>query len=109
MKLLTDATLKAEFKEISLINLWADISREYEQLSDMVLKFLLPFTNTEPIERAFSYTFIKNKYCSKLNAVPDLRLYLTLFEPGLKKYMPQNKLKDHTKHWLCMKYLLYVI
>ena len=60
IELLTDSTLKAEFKEKSLINFWADISREYEQLSDKVLKFLLPFTTTELTERAFSsHTFIK--------------------------------------------------
>ena len=73
-------------RKIPFINFWADISREYERLSGKALKFPLPFINTELIERAFcSNTFIKNKYRSKLNAVPDFRLYLTSDEPDFEK------------------------
>ncbi|XP_043927880.1 zinc finger BED domain-containing protein 5-like [Protopterus annectens] len=73
IELSTDSTLKAEFKGHFLINFWGNISGEYEQLSDKALKFLLPFTSTELADRAFSsYVFIKNKYCNKLNALPDL-------------------------------------
>jgi hypothetical protein len=40
----------------------------------------------ELVERVFSsYTFIKYKYRNKLNASPDLRLYLASFEPDFKK------------------------
>ncbi|XP_043914064.1 zinc finger BED domain-containing protein 5-like [Protopterus annectens] len=73
IELSTDSTLNAEFKGHFLINFWANISREYEQLSDKALLLLLPFTSTELAERAFSsYVLIKNKYRNKLNAVPDL-------------------------------------
>jgi hypothetical protein len=57
IELLTDTTLKAEFKEKSLINVWADISREYEQLSDQALKFLLPLTNKE-LSEGFPFLYL---------------------------------------------------
>jgi len=38
------------------------------------------------VERAFSlYIFIKNKYRNKLNAAPDLRLYLASIDLDFKK------------------------
>ncbi|XP_043934413.1 zinc finger BED domain-containing protein 5-like [Protopterus annectens] len=86
IELSTDSTLNAEFKGHFLINFWANISREYEQLSDKALLLLLPFTSTELAERAFSsYVLIKNKYRNKLNAVPDLRLHPSSVEPNFKK------------------------
>ncbi|XP_043932352.1 zinc finger BED domain-containing protein 5-like [Protopterus annectens] len=85
IELSTESTLKAEFKGHFLINFWANISREYEQLSEQALLFLLPFASTELAERAFSYVFIKNKYRNKLNAIPDLRLHLSSVEPNFKK------------------------
>ncbi|XP_043943211.1 zinc finger BED domain-containing protein 5-like [Protopterus annectens] len=86
IELSTDSTLNSEFKGHFLINFWANISREYEQLSDKALLFLLPFTSTELAERDFSsYVLIKNKYHNKLNAVPDLRLHLSSVEPNFKK------------------------
>ena len=110
IELLTDSTLKAEFKEKSLINFWADISREYEQLSDKVLKFLLPFTTTELTERAFSsHTFIKNIYHSKLNAVPDLRLYRTSDEPDFKKLCASKQAQQLHQTFVVYQYLLCFI
>lgn len=86
IELSSETALKADFKRKPLINFWLDTSREYEQLSDKAVKFLLPFTSTELVERAFSsYLFIKNKYRNKLNAAPDLRLYLLSFEPDFKR------------------------
>lgn len=82
----TDSTLKCQFKSKSLFNFWASINQEFHSLSEKALQFLLPFTSTVLVERAFSsYLYIKNKYRSKLNAVPDLRLYLASFEPDIKK------------------------
>lgn len=86
IELSTDSALKTEFKTKLLTNFWTSVSTEYQQLSDKALMFLLPFTSTELVERAFSsYAFIKNKYRSKLHAAPDLRLYLTSLEPDFKK------------------------
>ncbi|XP_023217015.1 zinc finger BED domain-containing protein 5-like [Centruroides sculpturatus] len=82
----TDSILKCQFKSKSLFNFWADINKEFELLSDKALQFLLPFTSTVLVERAFSsYLYIKNKYRNKLKAVPDLRLYLASVEPDIKK------------------------
>lgn len=54
--------------------------------ADKAIEFQLSFTSTELGERASSwYIFIKNKYGDKLNAAPDLKLYLALFEPVLKE------------------------
>lgn len=99
IELSTDTTLKSQFKAKCLLNFWADISKEFELLSDKALKFLLPFTSTELVERAFSlYIFIKNKYRNKLNAVPDLRLYLASVEPDIKKL--SAKKQGQRSHWI---------
>lgn len=82
----TDRTLKSLFKTKPLINFWLDLNSEYERLSDLAMKVLLPFPSTVLVERAFSsYVFIKNKYRNKLDAAPDIRLYLASFEPNFKK------------------------
>ena len=86
IELSCDTTLKSELKRKPLINFWVDIRNEYERLSDKAIEFLLPFISTELVKRGFSsYIFIKNKYRNKLNAAPDLRLYLASFEPDIKK------------------------
>lgn len=53
-----------------------DDSEKYEQLSkDIQMPFV--FTSIELVKKDISsYTFIKNKYRTKVNASPDLRLYL---------------------------------
>lgn len=85
IELSTDSSLKSEFKKKSLGHFWTSISDEYGSLSKKALQVLVPFTSTELVERAFSsYAFIKNKYRNKLNASPDLRLYLTTLEPDFQ-------------------------
>lgn len=77
--------MKKDFKTKSLGNFWASISDEYETLTTKALDVLVPFTSTELVERAFSsYVFIKNKHRNKLNAGPDLRIYLSTLEPDFK-------------------------
>jgi len=81
-----------------IINFWSNISTDYEQVYAKALNVLLPFTSTMLVERAFhSYLFIKNKYRDKLNAAPDLRLYLESIKPYFKKLSAQSKLKDLTE------------
>lgn len=82
----SDSTLKSKFKKEELLNFWAALYNEFGLISQKAIKFLLPFTSTELVEKAFSsYVFIKNKYRNKLNAGSDLRLYLTSVEPDIKK------------------------
>ena len=86
IELSTDNTLKSEFKSKTIVKFWIDLSSEYQNLSRLAIKFLLPYPSTVLVERAFSsYAFIKNKYRNKLNTVPDLRLYLSSFEPNFRK------------------------
>jgi hypothetical protein len=59
IELSTHSTVISYFNEKFLINLCTCLSTEYQQLSNKALMFLLPFTSTELVERAFSYyTFI---------------------------------------------------
>ena len=81
----TDSSLKSDFKKKTLGNFWASISEEYGPLCIKALQVLVPFTNTELVERAFSsYSYIKNIYRNKLNASYDLGVYLSTFEPDFK-------------------------
>ncbi|GBN98753.1 hypothetical protein AVEN_269157-1 [Araneus ventricosus] len=58
------------------------VKEEYQELGVKPIKYLIPFTNTELVERAFSsYIYIKNKYRNKLDGAPDIKLYLSSFEP----------------------------
>lgn len=90
IELSTDSTLRAKFKHDDLTVFWANARQEYGSLSNKALKHLLPFTSSVLVERAFSsYAFIKNKHRNTLDAAPDLRLYLSSFEPDFKKLTSQ--------------------
>lgn len=82
----TDSSLRSQFKREDLTEFWANIRQEYESVSNKALKHLIPFTSSVLVERAFSsYAFIKNKQRNKLDAAPDLRVYLSSFDPDFKK------------------------
>ncbi|GBL92439.1 hypothetical protein AVEN_174722-1 [Araneus ventricosus] len=73
-------------KKRNLIDFWVAVKEEYQELGVKAIKYLIPFTNTEHVERAFSsYTYIKDKYRNKLDAARNIRLYLFSFEPNFKK------------------------
>lgn len=44
-------------KKKILINFWAEISRDYKQLSDQVIKFMLPFKSTELVDGQTDFSF----------------------------------------------------
>jgi hypothetical protein len=54
IELSTGSSSNSDFKRKHLIIFWVDVSEEYDQLSEKSLKYLLPFTNTQLVERAFS-------------------------------------------------------
>ena len=86
IELSTDFSLQSEFKKRNLLEFWATVREEYQEHSEKAIKYLLPFTSTQLVKRAFSsYVYIKNKYCSKLHAVLDLIVYLSSFEPDFQK------------------------
>ena len=79
---MTDSSLQSDLKKKKCHWPLGSSEEEYQELSDKAIKYLSPFTNTELVEGAFlSYAYIKNKYCNKLVAAPDLGLYLSSFEP----------------------------
>ena len=63
---------------------WLKRREEYGLISDRALKFLIPFNTSYLYETEFSAMLaIKNKYRSKLELEPDLRLKLTLIKPDV--------------------------
>ena len=82
----TNSSLRSEFKHVNLTEFWAGTRTKYKCISDKARKCLLPFTSSVLVERAFSsYPFIKNKHRNKLDAAPDLRLYLSSFVQDFQK------------------------
>lgn len=85
IELSCDSSLKAIFKDHSLIDFWLSIKNEYPVLSKKAIEVLLPFCTTYLCEKGFStYTYLKDKYRNRLNAEPDLRLKLSDIEPNFE-------------------------
>lgn len=85
IELSCDGTLKAEYNNFELNEFWLRRRTEYGMLSVKAVKFLIPFTTTYLCESGFSAMLhIKNKYRTKLNFEPDLRLKLSSIEPNLE-------------------------
>ncbi|XP_069051373.1 LOW QUALITY PROTEIN: zinc finger BED domain-containing protein 5-like [Lepisosteus oculatus] len=84
LELSSDATLMSELKRQSLLHFWIQRQSEYPALSLKAVQFLMPFATTYLCEKGFSVlTAIKTKYCSKMDAEPDLRLKLTALVPDI--------------------------
>lgn len=85
IELSCDGSLQTELKNVGLCEFWLRRKTEYTSLSTKAIKFLLPFTTTYLCETGFSAMLtIKNKYRTKLNLEPDLRLKLTTIEPDMQ-------------------------
>lgn len=92
-----DGTLKLEFQSCDLGEFWAKRQTEFSSLAEKALRFLLPFATTYLCETGFSALLgIKNKYRSRLNVEPDLRLKLSSTSPDIKK-LCQN-IQCHPSH-----------
>lgn len=99
LELASDTTLKNLFNGgmVNLVSFWTGRREEFSELAEKAIVFLLPFSSTELVERAFSsYAHIKNKYRSKLNAAYDLRLFLSSFEPNFEKLA--NSIQSQISH-----------
>ncbi|XP_064100698.1 zinc finger BED domain-containing protein 5-like [Macrobrachium nipponense] len=93
----TDLTLKTKYKD-SLLPFWINLLHEYPELSKRALKHFMAFATTNMCEAAFSiYVATKNKYRSKLDAAPDMRLQLTNIVPDLMVFVARSKLTHHIK------------
>lgn len=94
IELSCDSSLQTEFKNIGLCEFWLNRESEYNSLSTKALKFLLPFTSTYLCESGFSAMLaIKNKYRSKLNLEPSLRLKLSKIEPDIKMLISEMQIQ----------------
>jgi zinc finger BED domain-containing protein 5/7/8/9 len=66
-------------------NVWLKRIAEYGLIADRALKFLIPFSTSYLCETGFfAMLSIKNKYRSKLELEPDLRLKLSLIKPDIE-------------------------
>jgi len=75
IELSCDSSLQTEFKNTGLCEFWLNRESEYNFLSTKAVKFLLPFTSTYLCETGFSAALaFKNKYRTKLNLEPDLKI-----------------------------------
>uniref|UniRef100_A0A674JCF8 HAT C-terminal dimerisation domain-containing protein n=1 Tax=Terrapene triunguis TaxID=2587831 RepID=A0A674JCF8_9SAUR len=81
-----DYKLRRSFRNLSLINFWLSLRNEYPLLAEKAAAVLLPFSTTYLCEKAFSsYAHLKTKYRNRLDAEPDLRLYLSPRVPDFKE------------------------
>ena len=86
IELSCDNGLKSEFNKDLLSDFWLKRRAEYGLISDRALKFLIPFSTSYLCETGFSAMIgIKNKYRSRLELEPDLRLKLTKLKPDISK------------------------
>uniref|UniRef100_A0A8C5FLG9 HAT C-terminal dimerisation domain-containing protein n=1 Tax=Gadus morhua TaxID=8049 RepID=A0A8C5FLG9_GADMO len=87
IELSCDETLKSTFRGQTLLDFWMQRRGEYPALSDKAVRFLIPFATTYLCEKGFSsLACIKNKYRSRLDAEPSLRLKLTAIDPDIANH-----------------------
>ena len=92
-----DRELKNEFKKDMLCDFWLKRRNEYGLISDRALKFLIPFNTSYLCETGFSAMLaIKNKYRTKLELEPDLRLKLTNIKPDIANLCASKQ--AHSSH-----------
>ncbi|KAK5641454.1 hypothetical protein RI129_010001 [Pyrocoelia pectoralis] len=97
IELSCDGSLKTDFTKSELGEFWLRISSEYPTLSKKALLFLLPFSTTYLCETGFSTMLvIKNKFRSKINLDPNVRLKLCSAEPDISSLV--SKLQHHPSH-----------
>jgi hypothetical protein len=103
IEIFIDYELKLRFKSLSLINFWMSVRKEHPLLAGKATTTLLPFSTSCLCEKAFSsYTNLKTKHRNRLNAEPDLRLFLT----GLPNTADQNKRILHVEIFVQGSYRL---
>ena len=91
IELSCDETLKSTFRGQTLLDFWMQRRGEYPALSDKAVRFLIPFATTYLCEKGFSsLACIKNKYRSRLDAEPSLRLKLTAIDPDIAALCSQS-------------------
>jgi len=85
--LVTDVSLQANFMKEELADFWLRRRATHSLLSDLALKFIMPFVTSYLCEQGFSsMLYVKNKYTSQSKDLDKrLRLKLTNIEPDFAK------------------------
>lgn len=97
IELSCDGGLKIEFSKLELAEFWLNIKNEYSALSKKALLFLLPFTTTYLCETGFSAMLqVKNKFRSRLNLDPNLRMKLSNIDPDIDSLVAA--IQNHPSH-----------
>ena len=92
-----DRTLKARFQQVSHVDFWPSLSREYPELTAQAMQVLLPFPTTYLCESSFStLTAMKTKYRARLHVESDLRVCLSSITPRLDKLCSERQ--AHPSH-----------
>ncbi|KAK4884571.1 hypothetical protein RN001_000842 [Aquatica leii] len=92
-----DTSLKDKFLRQPLVEFWLSCRQEYPTISEKAIKFLMPFVTTYKCETGFStLLFLKNKYRTRLEVEPDLRIKLTSFPANLKILVDRKQI--HTSN-----------
>ena len=87
-----DRTLKARFQQVSHVDFWPSLSREYPELTAQAMQVLLPFPTTYLCELSFStLTAMKTKYRACLHVESDLRVCLSSIMPRLDKLCSERQ------------------
>lgn len=95
--LTSDTSLKSKFKELSLLEFWIHIGKEFQTLSQKAVKILIPFATTYLCETGFSaLAAIKSKYRSRLNIAKEVRAAISDITPRFDKLCSQKQ--AHPSH-----------
>lgn len=95
----SNSALKIKFDSVPLNDFWVGLKDMYPSVAEKAIRELLPFVSTYRCESGFSaYAYTKNKFRSKLNAAPDLRIMLSDIKPNFKTILSTQMKQFHSSH-----------
>nr|XP_034838509.1 zinc finger BED domain-containing protein 5-like [Maniola hyperantus] len=96
------STLQQLFESEAIMNpsqFWIGLKNEYPGIAEKAIIALLPFVTTYRCEAGFSaYAYTKNKFRSRLNAAPDLRIQLSDIKPDFDVILRKTMKRFHSSH-----------
>ena len=80
--------MQLAFEKLPLVEFWFSIKEEYPQLSEEIIKIILPFQQCIFEVRFSSYTSVKITYQNgDLNVKADIRIQIPSSEPDIKRFV----------------------